>query len=150
MAGGLLRTATPFVLLGCLACGSGSSVDPSSNAAPAAMPHGDHKPRFGGVVLMNGPDLHFEVVLDPAGRHRVYFSDGMRTPLPASGASEVSIEIQRPGQDPERVPLEIDDRDVGWVGQGHALLGAGNIVARISYTYRAQPYWIDLPVDMGR
>ena len=36
------------------------------------MPHGDHNPHHGGVVMMKGDDLHYEVVLDPSGRsHRV-------------------------------------------------------------------------------
>src|SRR5262249_18336256 len=117
--------------------------------AATPPPHGDHNPRFGGVVLMNGQNLHFEVVLDRAGRHRVYFSDGIRTPLPASAASDVSITIQRRADEPERIPMAIDDRDEAWVGQGLPLKGAGEIVARISYVYVGQPYWIDLPFDAG-
>ncbi|SRR5712691_5724550 len=151
-----LRPAVIVCLLGNLACGNARPNVPAGSAsAPGALPagsmtHGDHNPRFGGVVLMNGQDLHFEVVLESNGRHRVYFSDAMRTALPASAATDVSIVIQRKGEEPERVPLEIDDRDESWVGQGHPLVGAGNITARISYTYHGQPYWIDLPFDAGQ
>lgn len=140
-----LHSAVIACVLGCVACGGGAKPD-----AAATVPHGDHTPRFGGFILMN-KDVHFEVVLDLGGRHRLYFSDAMRTPLPASSASEVSIVIQRRGEEPESVPMAIDDQDECWVGQGHSLLGAGEIVARISYTSQGQPpYWIDLPFNAGR
>jgi len=59
-------------------------------AAPATgVPHGDHNPRHGGVVFMDG-DLHFEVVLGRDGQHRLYFSDAMREELPAATASAVT------------------------------------------------------------
>ena len=45
-------------------------------------PHGDHSPHHGGIVLMNG-DVHYEVVMDPAGKYEVWFSDAVRTDLPA-------------------------------------------------------------------
>src|SRR5438552_18962135 len=61
----------------------------SCSQAPA---HTDHLPRHGGLVLMNG-DLHFEVILNKEGRHRVYFSDAVRAELPASIASELTITI---------------------------------------------------------
>jgi hypothetical protein len=142
-----LPLTTLACVVACFACGSKSDLSTGSAPAAAPMTHGDHNPRFGGVVLMNGQNLHFEVVLDRAGRHRVYFSDGVRTPLPASAASDVSITIQRRGDERERVPMMIDDRDEGWVGQGRALSGGAEIVARISYVYSGQPYWIDLPFD---
>ena len=135
-----------LLLGGCLACGGGAKVDPPASTT-APVPHGDHNPKFGGVVLMNG-NLHFEVVLDHGGRHRVYFSDEIRSPLPASTVSDVTIEVQRPGQDPERLALEIDERDESWVGQGKPVATAGS-VARIGYSYRGQPYWIDLAFDLG-
>ena len=56
---------------GCLAvgCSRGADIPPvqaipaaSTPAAGETVPHGDHNPHFGGLVLMNG-DLHFEVVL---------------------------------------------------------------------------------------
>lgn len=44
----------------------------------ATVPHRDHEPRHGGVVLMKG-DLHYEVVLDPTGQSfRVFFTDASR------------------------------------------------------------------------
>lgn len=52
-------------------------------ADSTAAPHGSHDPAHGGMIGMTA-DLHFETVLDSAGRHRVYFSDGARAPLPAS------------------------------------------------------------------
>jgi hypothetical protein len=141
------------LMIGTIACGSRAQADKAAGAPPEAVapvaPHGNHVPRFGGVVLMNGLDLHFEVVLDRGGHHRVYFSDGMRNPLPASAASDVTIAVQRPGKSAEQVALAIDDRDESWVGQGQPI-GGPSVVARISYAYRGQPYWIDLPFDMSR
>ena len=73
----------------CLAASCGRGADdtptlaaqpPAAAATPAAggtVPHGDHNPHYGGIVLMNG-DLHFEVVLGRDGVCRVYFSDAMR------------------------------------------------------------------------
>ena len=98
-----------------VACGGMSSSTAESTAAtsdgatapPSAAPHGDHTPRHGGVVLMNG-DTHFEVVLDRTGQYRVFFSDVVRREMPASAASDVKITIKRPGQPDEEVPLEID------------------------------------------
>ena len=61
------------------ACGRGAGqreVAPNVSPAPAnpgpsaTVPHGNHDPKYGGVVLMNG-DLHFEVVLGRDGTHRV-------------------------------------------------------------------------------
>src|SRR2546427_733599 len=69
----------------------------ASSAAGSTVPHGDHNPHHGGVVMMKGDDLHYEVVLDPAGRaHRVYFTDAVREELPASVASDVVLTIKRP------------------------------------------------------
>src|SRR4051794_35844421 len=58
-----------------------------------AVPHGDHNPRHGGVVMMKG-DLHYELVLDRTGAsHRLYFSDAVREELPASIARDVALTI---------------------------------------------------------
>jgi hypothetical protein len=38
-------------------------------------------------------DLHYEVVLNPRGEHRIYFSDAQRAELPASVTSDVTIAV---------------------------------------------------------
>ena len=60
----------------------------------SSMEHGDHNPHHGGVVYMYD-DMHYEVVLDPAGHHRIYFSDATRADLPASAASRVTLTLER-------------------------------------------------------
>jgi hypothetical protein len=107
------------------------------------MPHSDHKPRHGGIVLMNG-DLHFEVVMSRSGEYEVYFSNAMRDPLPASIASDVTITVQQQGQPPEPLTLQIDDAGEYWVGHGRAVTDP-NASARIAYVIEGKPYWIDMP-----
>jgi hypothetical protein len=125
--------------------GEVAQLQPAAAAAGGApaMAHGDHNPRFGGVVLMNG-DMHFEVVLGADGRYQVYFSDASRTELPASVASEVTVTVTQPGKPPETIKLDIDESGESWVGRGQPASSPG-AVARIAYTSRTQPYWIDLP-----
>jgi hypothetical protein len=115
-------------------------------AGPAAgtVPHGNHDPKYGGVVLMNG-DLHFEVVLQRDGRHQVYFSDALREELPASIASRVDVTVTRPGAAPEMVTLHIDESGESWTGRGRPVDDPAQTTARIAYTVQATPYWIDVP-----
>jgi hypothetical protein len=96
--------------------------------------------------MMKGEDLHYEVVLDPTGRsHHVYFSDAVREDLPASIASAVVLTIRRPGADDERIALQIDDAGESWVGGGRAVAAPAATSARLAFTIREEPYWIDLP-----
>jgi hypothetical protein len=106
----------------------------SAPAAGAAVPHGDHNPHFGGIVLMNG-DEHFEVVLHRDGSARVYFSDAMRNELPAAMASEVTITLTQKAQPPEVIALHIDDSGESWAGKGRPI-DDPNATARIAYTAR--------------
>src|SRR5215472_5392582 len=87
-----------------------TSISPmDANAAPVAgMEHGNHIPKYGGVVLMN-QDLHFEIVAKESGDYKVYFSDAARRELPASAVSDVKLSIQRPGFRGEPVDLKISD-----------------------------------------
>jgi hypothetical protein len=121
----------------------------SAQATPTAggsVPHGDHNPHHGGVVMMKGDDLHYEVVLDPTGRsHRVYFSDAVREDLPAAVASDVVLTIRRPGAGDERIAMQIDDAGESWVGSGRAVAAPASTNARLAFTMRQEPYWIDLP-----
>ena len=108
------------------------------------VPHDDHSPRHGGLVMMLG-DLHYEVVLDPAGEHHVFFTDETRTELPPDIASEVTITINRREGPPETLPAEIDEAQTGWVAQGQPIDDIGTI-GRIDFTLQGEdPYWIDLP-----
>jgi hypothetical protein len=136
----------------CLAAGCSRGADiPSVQAVPAAskpaagetVPHGDHNPHFGGLVLMNG-DLHFEVVLDRNGGARVYFSDATRNELPAATASEVTVTITQKSQAPEIVALRIDESGESWVGHGSPVIDP-QATARVAYTSHGKPYFIDVP-----
>jgi hypothetical protein len=119
---------------------------PVADVGASPLPHGNHDPKYGGVVLMNG-DLHFEVVLRRDGRHQVYFSDAARSELPASIASSVSIAVSQNGRKPAVVGLEIDDAGESWVIAGRAATAVTDpeATARISYTIRGKEYWMDLP-----
>ena len=66
------------------------------------------------MVLMNG-ELHYEVVFDRAGKHRVWFSDAVREDLPASVASKVMMIVTRPKARDEAFALAIDDSGESWV-----------------------------------
>lgn len=143
------------VAFACLtaACGGTANDTPVLAAQPAAtataaqaggtIPHGDHNPRFGGIVMMNG-DLHFEVVLGRDGRHRVFFSDAMRNELPAATASGVTVSVMRNGQPGETVALHIDDTGESWVGAGR-IVDDPAATARVAYTAYGKPYFIDVP-----
>jgi hypothetical protein len=121
---------------------------PTTAAAGATVVHGNHDPKFGGVVLMNG-DLHFEVVLGPDGMYAVYFSDAARVELPAAFASQVTITVSRSDGRHDTIPLQIDDAGEAWVGHGRPVEDP-QAVARIAYQAQGQRYWIDLPFSASR
>ncbi len=108
--------------------------------------HADHDPRHGGAVLMDG-DVHFEVVIDPSGAHRLYFTDAVREPLPASSVSQATVTITRKSEEPERLVLAPDPTHGYWGAQGKPV--PPDAVARIEFTAKGKdkPYWIDLPVS---
>ena len=134
-------------------CGRGTDATPSQTAQPAtatlaaqtgsAIPHGNHNPRYGGFVLMNG-ELHFEVVLNRDGTCHVYFSDATRGELPAATASGVVVTVTQKGKEPEAVAMRIDDSGESWVGRGQPVADLG-ATARVAYTAYGKPYFIDVP-----
>jgi hypothetical protein len=128
-----------------------ASASPNTHGAGgSAPPHGDHNPHHGGMVLMNG-DLHYEVVLDPAGRsHQLFFSDAVREDLPASIASSVALTIRRPGAADEVIPLQIDGAGESWTGSGRAVTDPGKTTIRVAFTIRGEPYWIDVPFGANK
>ncbi len=111
----------------------------SGAQAQEGMPmHGNHNPHHGGVVLMYGMDLHFEVVLDRTGAVRIYFSDGQRVDLPASSVSDLAVEIDRPGAKPEVVAMEIDATGDYWLGKS-APVSLGDSTLNIAFLFRGNP-----------
>jgi hypothetical protein len=107
------------------------------------MPHGDHTPHHGGVVMMRD-DLHYEVVFDRGGKHHVWFTDAVRSDLPASVAGKVSMVVSRPGAPPETLALAIDDTGESWVANGRAVNG-DNVMVKVTYMLDNTPYEIELP-----
>jgi hypothetical protein len=141
-----------LALTALMACGR-SPADVRSEAQPAprvtapaaSVPHGDHNPHHGGVVMMKG-DLHYEVVLDPSGRaHHVYFTDAVRDDLPASIATSVVLTIRRPSRPEEPLALQIDEAGESWIGSGQPVGSPETTTARLAFSIKGEPYWIDLP-----
>jgi hypothetical protein len=142
------------LLAGLAIVGACSRAPEAPAAAPAAAmpkdaqhagittPHGDHTPRHGGLVLMNG-ELHYEVVIDPGGRHQVWFSDAVRAELPASVGSNVRLIVRRKGDIPEPVALKIDDAGESWLGQGRPI--EGEVMVMVTYDVRGAPHEVEIP-----
>ena len=106
-------------------------------------PHGDHRPFHGGMVLMSG-DLHYEVVFDRSGRHRIWFTDAVRMELPASIASDVRMTINRPNAPPEQLTLTIDEAGESWVAAGRPVEGE-NVMVTVQYSVGGERHEIELP-----
>lgn len=146
-----MRPASRIAVCACLAVSCGrareapvTAAAAATSTAPAAtVPHGDHNPRHGGVVFMDG-DLHFEAVLGRSGEHRLYFSDAMREELPAATASGVTVTVTPKAGAPDAVALQIDETGESWIGRGREVADPGAI-ARVAYTVHGKPYFIDVP-----
>jgi hypothetical protein len=138
-----MRLESGLCLLLLLSCSNEPAAPKSQQTSPRAA-HGDHSPQHGGLVLMHG-DLHFEVLLDPEGHHRVYLTDAVRNELPASAASEVGITVLRPGEEPaETLALEIDEFGESWIARGTPV-AAKESRALVSLVHEGERYEIELP-----
>jgi hypothetical protein len=131
------------------ACGDGaaprtsiSSAEASTVSAPG-MAHGNHNPKYGGVVLMNG-DLHFEIVAKEDGSYSVYFSDAARRELPASAVSNARLSIHRPGFRGEPVELKISGNGEYWEGKG-GFVDDHETTLQIFFDFQGQPRTSDMP-----
>jgi len=92
---------------------------------------------------MNG-EVHYEVVFDQSGRHRVWFSDAVREDLPASIASDVVMVVTPKMGAAETFVLKIDDSGESWVADAHPL--AGGDMVRLTCKLRGEPLEIEIPV----
>lgn len=104
-----------------------------SGPALADAGHGDHGPRQGGLVFMVS-NTHYEVVLDRTGLHKVFVSDGMRAPVPASTFKDLKLTVKRPGAAPEDLVLARDAADTFWSVQGQPITEEAT-TATLTYTY---------------
>lgn len=95
---------------------------------------------------MNG-DIHYEVVLRHDGQHEVWFTDAMRSELPASVASGVTLEFARPGVGTESVPLSINDTGEAWVGRAGPIATDNSqaVMVKVRYSLQGEPHEIELP-----
>ncbi len=118
----------------------------TARAQGGMLMHGNHNPHHGGIVLMYGMDLHFEVVLERTGALRIYFSDGQRADLPASSVSDLAVEIDRPGAMSEPVAMAIDDTGDYWQGKS-APVGMGGSTINIAFVFRGDPIVVSVPTS---
>jgi hypothetical protein len=132
------------------ACSQPAPARPATNATPPdaqhagiTTPHGDHSAHHGGLVLMNG-ELHYEVVFDRDGQHRVWFSDAVREDLPASIARDVTMIVSRPGAPVETLALQIDDAGESWVAHGRPVDNDKTMV-KVSYVMQGNPHDVEIP-----
>jgi hypothetical protein len=121
-----------------------ASKPPDAQHAGITTPHGDHSPHHGGLVMMNG-EVHYEVVFDSQGKHRVWFSNAVREDLPASIASEVVMAVTPKMGAATTFALKIDDSGESWMADGSHPLAGGDIV-KLSYRLRGEPFEIEIPV----
>ena len=139
-----MRSIVRFVL-GFTVLAVACSKPPEQKAEPAkkptdaqhagiTTPHGDHSPHHGGMVLMNG-EVHYEVVFDSQGKHRVWFSNAVREDLPASIASDVVMAVTPKMGAATTFALKIDDSGESWIADGSHPLAGGDMV-KLTYKLR--------------
>jgi hypothetical protein len=145
-----MKQALMAALLVSAACSTPPAEAPAETVKPTdsqhagiTTPHGDHSPHHGGLVLMKG-ELHYEVVLDPNGRHSVWFSDAVREDLPASVASKVEMTVSRAAASPEMLTLSIDDSGESWVASGKPV-SSNDVMVTLSFVARGEPVEIEIP-----
>lgn len=115
-------------------------------ASQEMKPHGDHNPHHGGIVLMYGMDLHYEVVLSPGGKVQLWLSDGARDDLPAASVSDVAVEIESSGGKRENVNMAIGATGESWEGQGSAVKD-GDAVLHLAFVFHDEPAVVSFPVS---
>ena len=89
-------------------------------------------------------ELHYEVVIDPKGKHSIWFSDAVREDLPASVASKVEMIVTRPHASPETLALAIDESGESWITTGKPVAG-NNVMVKVTFVARGEPVEIEIP-----
>ena len=92
---------------------------------------------------MNG-ELHYEVVLNRAGKHAIWFSNAVREDLPASVAAKVEMRVMRPNAPDEVLPLAIDDSGESWIASGQPV-AQDDVMVKVMFVARGEPFEIEIP-----
>jgi hypothetical protein len=137
------RLFSRFVFAGITVWGLGAS-------SLQAQEHGDHNPHHGGVVLMYGLDLHYELVLTPAGKVELWLSNAARDELPASIVSDIAVEIEHAGQR-QNVDMAINQNGDAWTGQGAPVKADGTSL-HLGFVFRGESATVSFPATslMGK
>lgn len=113
-------------------------------AAPALAHNGViHEAPHGGILKAT-KTAHFEILLAPKGGVRIYFMDSSGKPLPATSASDLSVEIDRPGQKTEYVTMKPDPTSTLWTGTSKPVTDPKSIV-RVGSVVRGESELIEIP-----
>ena len=81
---------------------------------------------------------------DRGGQHHVWFTDAVRSDLPASVASNVTMIVTRPDAPVETLQLSIDESGESWVAKGQPVAG-DNVMVKVAYTVEGTVYDVELP-----
>lgn len=86
-----------------------------------------HEAPHGGIMkAVKNADI--EIVLAPAGGVRIYLVDTAGRALPASAATDLSVEIDRPGKKTEYVTMRPDATGTLWTGSSQPVSDPKSIV----------------------
>lgn len=129
------------------AVGEASAMGEAMGDMPAhgSATHGNHNPKFGGLVLMYGL-LHFEIVGRPEGGVELHMSDAMRVPMPAVTVSDVTVEIEREDGAFETVTMSISEAGDFWSGPCAPLTDQENTTVHFAFVAFGVPYVYALPL----
>jgi hypothetical protein len=102
-----------------------------------------HEAPHGGIMkAVKNADV--EIVLAPAGGVRIYLVDPAGRPLPASAATDLSVEIDRPGAKTEYVTMRPDPTGTLWTGSSKPVTDPKSVV-RIGSVVRGESALIEVP-----
>lgn len=105
--------------------------------------HGNHDAKHGGFVMMY-LDMHFELVVPEQGGIQLYYSDPLRNDLPAAVVADVSVEIERSGNNIEPVAMMISASGDHWMGDSMPVTNIEDIV-RVAFLFQGEPFVLDIP-----
>ena len=102
----------------------------------------DHAAHHGGI-LRTYKDMHYETALT-GGMLQVYFSEASGEQLPASAASQMAVEIERPGARTEYADMAIDPTGVFWTAKIQPLTDPASVL-HIGFMLRGASVSVDVP-----